>query len=356
MHWPNEPFEQMLGPLRGQVAVRSARVNLTPKLAARDFKGLVRFGDSRIDVQVTEGSVAGGHIAGELIFLRQREGLTARAHFGLVDADAAELLPGDGAIGGRLRLDAIVEGTGMSAVALIGSLQGGGTFTLESGRVARLDPKAFEVVMRAVDQGLPIEPSRLRDRMDQALASGPLAVARAEGSITIDAGQARLSNSMAGERGGELSLNGRVNLAESDIDARLVLSGAAAAGVFANIPPEIVIALKGPISAPKRSIDVAAFASWLALRAVEQQSKKLDVLEGRESFVPAPADPRPPEQAATQGAHADRPVVPKVVPASPEPPRQRATARKVQRPKPSTGVLVEPPPPVDFRLFWGGVQ
>ena len=62
----------------------------------------------------------------------------------------------------------------MSALALIGSLQGSGTFIIENARVARLDPKAFEVVTRAVDQGLPIDPDRLRDRVDMALAGGHL--------------------------------------------------------------------------------------------------------------------------------------------------------------------------------------
>jgi len=39
--------------------------------------------------------------------------------------------------------------------------------------------------------------------------------------------------------------------------------------------------LRGPVDTPKRTTEVAALASWLALRAVEQQSKKLDVLEER---------------------------------------------------------------------------
>jgi uncharacterized protein involved in outer membrane biogenesis len=356
--WPTEPFEQMLCPLSGQVVVKSTRVTLTPKLEARDFKGVVRFGDSQIALQATEGSVAGGRITGDLIFLRESEGLIARTRFEVVGANAAELLPGDGTISGRLRFDVAAEGTGMSAVALIGSLDGGGTFTLEGGRVARLDPRAFEILIRAVDQGLPIESNRLRDRVDSALAGGALAIARAEGTITIGAGQARLSNSMAGERGTELSLNGRVNLAESDIDARLVLSGTAAAGVLANAQPEIVVALKGPMTAPKRSIDVTTFASWLALRAVEQQSKKLDVLEGREPSVPVagPADQRPSENTAIQGAHADSPAVPSVVPLSPEASRPRPTVRSVQKPKPSTDEVVQPPPPMELmpRLF--GVQ
>jgi hypothetical protein len=37
---------------------------------------------------------------------------------------------------------------------------------------------------------------------------------------------------------------------------------------------------------PRPTIDVAAFSSWLAARAINQQSKKLDVLEGREPAPP----------------------------------------------------------------------
>ena len=242
-----------------------------------------------------------------------------------------ELLPGDGAIAGRLTFDASAEGSGMSSIALIGSLEGSGTFTLENGRLARLDPKAFDAVMRAVDQGLPIEAHRLRDRTDAALASGALVVGRAEGAITIAAGQARLSNSMAGERGSELAVNARVNLAESELDARLVLS--AALGQTSGTPPEITVMLKGPISAPKRSIDVAAFASWLALRAVEQQSKKLDVLEGREPAAPLTGAARAPDTSVNDRAQVDGSTAAAPPVAVPQAPRPRP--RNVQKPRPS---------------------
>ena len=189
--WQTEPFEGMLGPVSGEVAVNAARVTLTPKLEARGFKGIARFGESRFALQATAGSVAGGRLAGELILLREREGVVARARIRLAGANAAALLPGDGAIAGRLTFEATAEGTGMSPAALIGSLEGSGTFTLESGRIVRLDPKAFEAVTRAVDQGLPIDLARLRDRTESALSGGALALARSEGAITIAAGQAR---------------------------------------------------------------------------------------------------------------------------------------------------------------------
>ncbi len=335
--WPSEPFEQMLGPFNGQVIVKSARVALTPKLEGRDFKGIAHFGASQFALQVTEGSLAGGRLTGELTLLRERAGLIARARFGVAGASAADVLPGDGSISGRLTFQASAEGTGMSAVALIGSLEGSGTFTLDSGRIARLDPKAFDAVMRAVDQGLPIEVNRLRDRTEVALSAGALMLPRAEGAITVAAGQARLSNAMVGERGSELALNARLNLIESDLDARLVLTPGASSPT--NLPPEITVTLKGPVSAPKRALDVAAFASWLALRAVDQQSKKLDVLEGRvpsaplsgaaaerPSALPIPSRTQPPVEGST--------ATTAPVPVGSEASRPRPPVRNVQKPKP----------------------
>ena len=350
--WPAEPFEQGLVRLSGQLTVKSTRVTLTPKLAARDVRSVLRFGETQLALQVTDGSVAGGRLAGELVFLRDGEGLIARSRIGLTGANAAELLPGDGVLSGRLTLDLTTEGAGMSAVALVGSLSGNGTFTLENGRLVRLDPAAFDAVIRAVDQGLPIDVTRVRDRMDAALARGVLAVPLAEGAITINAGQAQLSNTTVRAQRADLAVSGSVNLAENALDARLTLLGAGGPGAPANTRPEVLIALKGPVDTPKRTIDVAALASWLALRAVEQQSKKLDVLEGRAPAVPStPAAvnanaPVPPAQnapvdAPEPGASGPRPAV-----------RPQPAVPSAQKPKPaapSADRLQPLPPPIDIR-------
>jgi uncharacterized protein involved in outer membrane biogenesis len=343
MHWPAEPFEQMLGPLSGELAIKSTRVALTPTIEAHDFSAVARFGPSQAALSLTQATVAGGRLVGELSFERERAGVVARTRFNLDDANAAELLPGDGAISGRLRAQLSAQGTGMSAVALIGSLEGTGNFTLEDGKLARLDPRAFESVIRAVDQGLPIDANRLRERTDSALASGALALPRGEGAITIAAGQARVSNAMAGEHGSELAVSGRVDLTSGDIEARLILARALPSGAVANAPPEIAIALKGPMGSPKRSIDISVFASWLALRAVDQQAKKLDVLEGREPSVPAAADP-----PAEETPRAERPADARVAP--PSPPQQPRPTARVQKPKPSVG---EPLQLMPYQLWFG---
>jgi large subunit ribosomal protein L24 len=332
--WPADPFERALPSLAGEVAVKAARLALTPKLAARDVRGVVHFGDSELALQGIDGVIAGGRLTAELTFLRRSDGLTARTRLRLVGANAAELLPGDGSLSGRLTLDATAEGAGMSPVALVGSLAGSGSFTLENARATRLDPGAFDNVVRAVDQGLPIDGVKVRDRADAALARGPLAVTLAEGAITINDGQARLSNPTVRAQRADLAVNGNVNLAEGVLDARLTLFGAGGAGAPADTRPEIGIALKGPIDAPKRTIDVAALASWLALRSVEQQSKKLDVLEGRAPETPAQPAP------ASANTQSD-PAAPKP-PSAPKPKRLAPAAEQLQPLPPA--IEVRPPP------------
>ncbi|HET7020241.1 MAG TPA: AsmA family protein [Xanthobacteraceae bacterium] len=334
--WPADPFERTLPSFAGEVAVKAARLALTPKLAARDVRGVVRFGDSELALQGIDGAIAGGRLTAELTFLRRTDGLTARTRLRLVGANAAELLPGDGSLSGRLTLDATAEGAGMSPVALVGSLAGSGSFTLENARATRLDPGAFDNIVRAVDQGLPIDGVKVRDRADAALARGPLAVTLAEGAITINDGQARLSNPTVRAQRADLAVNGNVNLAEGVLDARLTLFGAGGGGAPADTRPEIGIVLKGPVDAPKRTIDVAALASWLALRSVEQQSKKLDVLEGR--APEAPAQPAP-ASATTQSD----PAAPKP-PSAPKPKPLAPAAEQVQPLPPAIDVRPAPAP------------
>ena len=66
------------------------------------------------------GALAGGPMKGELVFLRDGEGLIARSRLLLTAANAAELLPGEGLLSGRLTLNVATEGPGMRAVALVG--------------------------------------------------------------------------------------------------------------------------------------------------------------------------------------------------------------------------------------------
>ncbi len=380
--WPADPFETgLLGTMRGQIKVTAAQVALSSKLSARDLRAVLEFSESELAVADIDGALAGGRIGGDFGFERGDEGVRAHSRFRLAGVDAAELLGGGAraAVSGKLTADLDLAGSGRSPIALVGSLEGHGTFSLRDGGVARFDPAAFDIVTRAVDQGLPIDTTRIGNRMEAALAISALPVPLAEGSIAASMGQLRLVDPVVHAKGAELAPTGSIDLTQSAIDARLVLSGPQIAESVADVSdggrPDISVVLKGPIDAPKRTLDVGALANWLALRAVDQKAKRVDLLEqaarehpnderettgsptDRDPATPVPgALPRParPSSVTSPGS---------VVPSAP--PRQRAVQDpsaapiiapaakaadepRVRRPNP-TVEQAPLPPPLDLR-------
>jgi uncharacterized protein involved in outer membrane biogenesis len=277
--WPSEPFTGgAFGNYDGAIALKARRAAVPSLLAAREFRATLRFGKNEIAFDDISGAVAGGRLAGQLSFRSGADGLKTHVKISLAGADAASLLPSGARppVSGSLGFSADVEGAGLSPIALIGSLQGSGKIDLGDAQFAGLDPRAFDAVTHAVDQGLPIDAARISDVVRKALDSGQLAVKHAEGMIAVSAGQVRLSNATAESKDTALSLAGILDLTDGSIDARLVLSGSDEAG---GARPDIFMALKGPLAAPVRSVDVSALTGWLTLRAVDNQAKQLRELE-----------------------------------------------------------------------------
>lgn len=312
--WPAEPFIKVSLPdMTGRIDLHAAQAVLGQGLQVKDLKGALRVSASEIALEELTGQLAGGRFSGGAVFRKLGEAITVQARGTLKGADArAVLAGGEGSpVAGRINAQAEVEGSGLTPRALIGSLNGTGTVTLEKAEIAKLDPRVFASAMRAVDQGMPLDAGRLRDLAGPALDAGRLQMKEAEGAIGIVNGQARLGTVIARAEGADLAVSGSLDLVTQMLDARLVLTATDAPALAGR--PELTIALKGPFAVPRRSLDVSTLAGWLALRAVEQQSKKLEQLEAERSR-PAPQLPA-----------ASPPALPTASPsASALPPAQRA--------------------------------
>ena len=305
--WSSEPFGAgVFGKFSGKVAVKVVRANVLPQLTARELNAVLRFSKNELALENATGDLAGGRFSGGITFRRNEDGLTARAKISVTDANAAALLlsTANSPFIGSLGLTAEVEGTGLSPVALVGSLKGTGKIALGNGQIAGLAPSTFDAVTRAVDKGLPIESARIFDLVSKSLESGQLLIKGAESVMQITAGQVRFSNVLVESKDAALSVAGTLDLTDGSIDSRLVLSGSTQA---TGAPPKIFVALKGPLTAPSRSTDVSALTGWLTLRAVESQTKRLRAIESVPSqprgrgapktkqapALPAPIDIRP---------------------------------------------------------------
>jgi uncharacterized protein involved in outer membrane biogenesis/Flp pilus assembly protein TadD len=301
--WSADPFTGgVLGQFRGRIAVAAARTMLTPHLVAENLRGVLNFGPSDIALDDFQADIAGGRASGRVAFERDGDELTVRSRIRLTKADMTALLPSDRPpISGRLSLDAEIEGRGRSPAALIGSLQGKGFFSIEGGKFTGLDPAVFDAVIRSVDQGLPIEMTRIRGRMEDALAGGALSV-QGDGAITVAAGMASLTANRLRAEGADLSVYARYDLVAETLDARLTLARPAGVGSGSAGRPEIVVSLQGPIDSPRRTVDVAALFDWLSTRAIAENAKRLAAMS-------APLSARPIEPPQTQPPAA-RPSVP----------------------------------------------
>lgn len=288
--WSSEPFAGgSLGTVTGQVTLKARRADLLPGLIAREVRTTLRFGKDDVSFDDITGNVAGGTLTGQLSFRAADAGLQARGKFSLAGADAASLL-GSAArppIAGSFGMSAELEGTGLSPVALIGSLQGSGKVTLTKAQLAGLDPRAFDAVTRAVDQGLAVDPARISDVVRKGLDSGQFSVKQIDATLALSAGQFQLARTNASGDGADMTLSGNLDLTDGNVDARIVLSGSSEA---AGARPDIYMSLRGPFASPTRGIDLSALTGWLTLRAVENQSKKLQSIEraARQDMLPGP--------------------------------------------------------------------
>ena len=319
--WSSEPLSPgLFGMFAGEIAFRFGRVELLPNVNGRDLRGTVRFGGDNIALDGA-GEMAGGKLAGIVTFRNAQDGLDAHVKMSLAGADTGALFSGVARppVTGLLNLSLEGEATGLSAVALVGSAKGSGKIELTDAQLAGLDPRTFDAVTRAVDQGLAIEQGRIADVVRKSIGSGRLSVRRADSVLTVSAGQIRLSKPIVDSKDAALSVAGAFDLTDGLIDARLVLSGQSAA---AGARPDIFIALKGPMPDVSYNIDVSALTGWLTLRAVENQTKRLHAIE--------PAPPQPAVRPAPKVNSAPPLPAPTDIKPAPKP-------RNVGRPAASVG-------------------
>jgi large subunit ribosomal protein L24 len=343
-----EPFEAgLFNRFTGRIEFGTARAIFAPGFRSRSLHGLLRLDPGEIAFENVEGSLGGGRILGELAFRRDTAGLTTRAKVSLSNVNTSTIVPGPGepAVNGRLTLQVEAEGAGYSPVSLIGSLKGAGTISIESARLAALDPQAFEAAIRAADGGMAINAAKISELVGPALAAGELAITRADGALTISAGQAHVSNVIAHGEGADLTLSGTVDLASRMVNARLTLSGPAEGGAPGTARPDLFIALQGPAASPQRTIDVSALVNWLMLRSLDRETRRMEAVESGKHDPAAPE----PEQPSVTGRTGPPPPAQSGPPQGVTPPR---SSGKPSRPETAAAPLEQAPslpPPVDIR-------
>jgi hypothetical protein len=288
--WSSQPLGGgAFAAMNGAVTFTFDHAAFTPALVASTLKGVAQFRSGEIALQNIDGGFAGGHVTGDLAFRRNADGLVSHGHIALADADAATVLQTDKkTIDARLTLKADFDSFGANPAALMRAAHGSGTIALADAHIAGLDPAAFVAAMRVADQGAAIELAKIQAAVNAALASGHLAAPQGGAAMTITDGKVGVANvTVPAQDGATLSFFGALDLNSGAVDTRMTLSAPPPAHALIAMRPELAVALKGPLAAPARTLDVSALTGWLSLRATELQTRRLESLEanGRQDVV-----------------------------------------------------------------------
>ena len=125
---------------------------------------------------------------------------------------------------GRASMQMTLTSQGRSAAALTGALSGSGTVTLEAAKFAGLDPRAFEIAVRASDAGQARDETRLKQIVEPALAAGALSVGSVQMPFTIRDGRLRVSATTVDAQGVRAVISGGYDIPADQADIRAALA------------------------------------------------------------------------------------------------------------------------------------
>jgi large subunit ribosomal protein L24 len=364
-HDASEPLGRgLLQGWSGRLAFQALRGTLPGGVELRPVSGTVKGDGQSFSFDGLKGSIGGGEATADIEAKQTAGGVALNARLQLSGVDGPALRYRALAMpAGRTSMQMTLASLGRSASALAGALSGSGSLTLESARIAGLNPGAFDVAARASDSGQATDDIKLRQIVEPALSAGALSVASAQIPFNIKEGRLRVGATTLNADGARVIVSGGYDIAADQTDIRALLTSTAAGSVASR--PEIQIFAVGSPDALDRTVDVAALSSWLAVRAIERETRRLDSIERGEmpppalpASIPPPAMALPPAQTPAAAILADPPISETPMPGRdprrlPAKPRVTAPAPPVPPPISNAPVIsqqVAPlPPPIEVR-------
>jgi uncharacterized protein involved in outer membrane biogenesis len=278
---------------RGHVAFQALRGMLPGGGELRPVSGIVKSDGQSLTFDTVKGGIGGGEAIANIDARQTANGLGLNASVQLRGVDGAALRYRALAMpAGRVSMRMTLASQGRSASALTGALSGSGTVTLESADIAGLDPRAFEIAIRASDDGQATDDIRLRQIVEPALSAGALSVKSAQIPFNIRDGGLRVGATTLDADGARAVISGGYDIPADQADIRAVLASTAAGQAASR--PEIQLFAVGSPDALDRTIDVATLSSWLAVRAIDRETRRLDAIERGEPPATSALIPRAP--------------------------------------------------------------
>src|SRR5581483_6789673 len=156
--------------------------------------------------------------------------------------------------------------------------------------------------------------TRLRQVVDSALSAAGFPVASAEFPVIIRDGRLRVDGTTLETKGARAIVSGGYDIPADQADIRASLASTVIGSATSH--PEIQLFAAGPPDTMNRAVDVTALSSWLAVRKIDRETRRLDAIErGEPPPVEVPLPGRDPRRLPPKAAIAPpRPPAPNLAP------------------------------------------
>ena len=284
---------------RGRIAFQALRGALPGGGELRPVSGTVKSDGQSLTFDTIKGGIGGGEASANIDAKQAADGIALSARIQLAKVDGAALrYRGLAMPSGHVSMQMTLASQGRSASALTGALSGSGTVTLESAGIAGLNPRAFDAAIRASDTGQATDDARLRQIVESALSAGSLSVASAQIPFNVRDGRLRVDATTLNADGARAIISGGYDISADQADIRATLASTTVGSATSH--PEIQLFAAGSPDTLTRTVDVAALSSWLAVRAIDRETRRLDSIERGEPPPATPASISPPAPAPAQ--------------------------------------------------------
>lgn len=239
---------------RGDLQIAIDRLDVGGSPDIRDASATLILADGVLRLDQFSGVLGTGSVSGNLTFDTTADppAMTVQAQLagatitGPVADASLELL--SGRADASLRLQA----NGYSPSAIVATLGGRATLTVTDGSLSGLDLFRLKLAVEKSD------PKSIEAVAVDALSGGATGFERLDVVADVAHGDLTLDRAVLSAVTGETRASGNMNLASQSLDVRIAVQPAVPS------PPELAVRLTGPIDHPKRSVELAGLARWMA--------------------------------------------------------------------------------------------
>lgn len=281
--WPSVAFgSPLLSDIDLTLQVKSDRLQVAEGLEIANASSELRLTPMMLRLDGINGQFASGALTGALAVRRSDAEGALSGRIKLQGADIRRLVWTRNArpvATGLMDLYLEFDGAGRSISAIVSGLNGGGTVSIHDGELRGLNPKAFDLVIRAADAGLELEDDRIKEAFLSHMEAGNLSFSKLEGNLSLLGGRISARNIVVDAADAEIfgSVEADLNtwMLDSDVSIRIDPGENAVTGA----EPQVGLLFVGSLDEPERVVDIAPFSAFLTLRAFDLEVRRVERLQ-----------------------------------------------------------------------------